>query len=212
MTRARIGDDDAAMPPGSRWRIPATALPILALAAGLAFGTSGCIQASVAVIDRATALEQQAGGEFGPLERDLLQSALSPRATPLTRGAIEASGTDTSRTTLDRILRIHALAADDAATLDDLFARQCVGEARDGQVVETPDTCKGGFDAAGATPILQRANRDRRQLWAYLHELRPDAVPADILRTWRAAHRTTAPCGVRWQREDLSWEVKTCAD
>jgi hypothetical protein len=173
---------------------------------------AGCIQAHVAVVDRATALEQQAGGEFGTLERDLLQSGLSPRAAELTRGEIEASGIDTSRTTLDRILRIHALRAEDDAALDDLFARHCVGEGRDGLVVETADACRGEYDAAAATPLIERANRDRRQLWAYLLELRPNDTPEGIRGAWRKAHRVIAPCGVRWQADDLSWEVKSCDD
>ncbi|HOI09834.1 MAG TPA: hypothetical protein PK313_05070, partial [Myxococcota bacterium] len=116
--------------PGRGLRAPCVAI---ALAATLA--AAGCIQAHVAVVDRATALEQQAAGEFGVLERDLLQSGLSPRAAELTRGAIDAAGVDTSRTTLDRILRIHGLRAEDDAALDDLFARHCVGEGRDGLVV-----------------------------------------------------------------------------
>jgi hypothetical protein len=182
----------------------------VALAATLA--AAGCIQAHVAVVDRATALEQQAAGEFGGLERDLLQSGLSPRAAELTRGAIDASGVDTSRTTLDRILRIQGLRAEDDAALDDLFARHCVGEGRDGLVVETADACRGGFDAAKATPLVERANRDRRQLWAYLGELRPGDAPDAIRRAWRDAHRVTAPCGVRWQADDQSWEVKACDD
>lgn len=194
--------------------IASSRMGFLCVAAALvaALPVSGCIQAHVAVVDRATALEQQAGGEFGALERDLLQSGLSPRAAELTRGEIEASGIDTSRTTLDRILRIHALRAEDDAALDDLFVRHCVGEGRDGLVTETAGTCRGGYNAAAATPLIERANRDRRQLWAYLRELRPNDAPDAIRNAWRKAHRVTAPCGVRWQADDWSWEVKSCDD
>ncbi len=187
------------------------ALPVTA-ALTVIVTTIGCIQAHVAVVDRATALEQQAGGEFGPLERDLLQSGLSPRAAEFTRGEIDASGVDTSGTTLGRILQIHTLRAADDAALDDLFTRHCVGEAMDGLVVDTADACRGGFDTAATTPLVERANRDRRQWWAYLQELQPGRAPAEIRHSWRAAHRVTVPCGVRWQSEDRSWEVKSCDD
>ncbi len=169
---------------------------------------SACIRApDVILIDRKTALEQLAAGSYQGLEEALDAAAVSPRAEPLTRAEIEASGGAV------------ALAADEVdrsefAQLDELLRRHCVGESLDGTILITAATCSGRTDAAERSRLVERVNRDRYQIW---RELQTRGLPrgherelALVRRAWRAAHVRAIVCGGQVQREDGAWEDKKC--
>src|ERR1700712_4383771 len=102
-----------------------------------ALALAGCIKApEIVMVDRATALEQQAGGSFEDVERDLALRAVSPRPVPLTPGQLEALGIlpaplvdHTDETEADRV--------------DALLRQRCIGEGNDGLLVDTYDDCIG---------------------------------------------------------------------
>jgi uncharacterized protein YdbL (DUF1318 family) len=153
--------------------------------------------------DRATALEQQAAGSFEELERKLDHAAIAPRPLPLTPDELEALGIrplplvdDTERTDADRV--------------DALLRQRCVGEGRDGLLVQTPDACRGRHDAATAQELVERVNRARTQLWRWMQQERGDASPDALRRTWRRVHARGVVCGGWIQRDDGGWEEKGC--
>ncbi len=177
----------------------AALLGILAAAAPL-----GCIRApEIVLVDRATALEQQAGGSFSDLEKKLARTAIAPRPVPLTPEQLEALGIppptmvdETDRTDADRV--------------DGLLVQHCVGEARDGTLVETPDACKGAVDRAQAMALLERANAARKQLWRWMRERKPEIKLDDVRSAWQKSHSKGVVCGGWLQKDDGGWEEKKC--
>ena len=101
---------------------------------------AACIRApDVVMVDRATALEQQAAGSFDEVELKLIRTGVVPRPVPLTPEQLEALGVrpptpvdDTEQTEADRI--------------DDLLRNRCIGEGRDGLLVDTHASCLGASD------------------------------------------------------------------
>src|SRR5262245_18961064 len=54
---------------------------------------TACVKApDLVILDRKTALEQQAAGNFRGLEEELEQAGIVPGPVPLTRGQLEAAG------------------------------------------------------------------------------------------------------------------------
>ena len=92
------------------------------------------------MVDRATALEQQASGSFDDLELKLDRAAIEPRPVPLTPEQLEALGIRPAPLVDESDLT-------DADRLDGLLAQHCVGEGKDGLIVDTRDACKGAADA-----------------------------------------------------------------
>ncbi len=170
---------------------------------GLLFAAS-CLRApQIVVDDRATVLEEQAGGSFDELERQLARAAIVPHPDALTPEQLEALGAAPP-------LLVDHTGRTDADRLDDLLAQHCVGEGRDGLLAETPQACHGAIDRDAATALVGRVNRARIQLWRWLHARRPD-VPSDALRrTWRRLHAEGVVCGGWIQRDDGVWEAKGC--
>jgi hypothetical protein len=170
----------------------------------LAFAPLGCIRApEIVLVDRATALEQQAGGSFGDLEKKLARSAIAPRPVPLTPEQLEALGIppptmvdETDRTDADRV--------------DGLLVQHCVGESKDGTLVETNDACKGATDRAQAMALLERANAARQQLWRWMRERKPEVKLDDVRRAWQKSHAKGVVCGGWLQKDDGGWEEKKC--
>jgi uncharacterized protein DUF1318 len=167
-------------------------------------GLVGCVKApEIVMVDRATALEQQASGSFDDLERKLDRAGIEPRPVPLTPEQLEALGirppplVDESELT-------------DADRLDGLLAQHCVGEGKDGLIVDTRDACKGAADADEAQTLLERTNRARRQLWRWMHEQRTDVSEAELQRAWREAHVRNVVCGGWVQASDGTWQGKSC--
>ncbi|MCL2776981.1 MAG: YdbL family protein [Polyangiaceae bacterium] len=177
-----------------------------AVLAILLAGTAGCIGApDIVMVDRATALEQQAGGSFNDLERKLSRTSIQARPVPLTPKQFEALGIkplplqDTTELT-------------DADRVDALLTQHCIGEGRDGLLVETRAACVGVVDRAEARDLIGRVNQARRQLWRWMHEQRPGASAEQIQKTWSRVHARGVVCGgwIESEGEAGKWEAKKC--
>jgi hypothetical protein len=176
---------------------------VVAAAAGAPLG---CIKApEIVLVDRATALEQQAAGSYQDLERKLARAAMAPRPAPLTPEQLETLGIappslvdDTERTDADRV--------------DAFLSQHCIGEARDGTLVDTKDACKGAADRGVLLPLIERTNAARQQLWRWMKARAPEPKRSldDVRRAWRAEHARGVVCGGWLQRDDGGWEEKKC--
>ncbi len=173
---------------------------------------SGCVRApNVAVVDRKTALEEQAAGEFRALENELIQAALAPKGEDFTRAQLEEAGVAPLRE-FDRVVAVWGVLCSDKEVLDDLQARGCLGEGLDGLLVETPDLCRGDSDKAVADALVQRTNRSRRQLWRYIDEQRPELGAPQVREAWRATHLRSVACGTPIEIAAGRFERKPCDD
>jgi hypothetical protein len=167
-------------------------------------GLAGCFKPpEIVMVDRATALEQQASGSFDDLERNLDRAALEPRPVPLTPEQLEALGIRPAPLVDESDLT-------DADRLDGLLAQHCVGEGKDGLIVDTRDTCKGAADAEEVQTLVERVNRARRQLWRWMHEQRADISEAELQRAWRDNHVRNVICGGWIEGSDGKWQGKSC--
>lgn len=168
----------------------------------------GCVKApDVIIVDRRTALEEQAAGSFRGLEDDLEQAGLLPRAVPLTGAALEAAGVRHGNA-IDETGE--AAGSPDALRADGLLVARCIGEALDGTLVLTVERCTGTIDVPQVNALLERLNRGRRQLWQWLATKQPRRTPAEIQATWRTTHVEGVVCGGQLQKADGSWEAKPC--
>jgi hypothetical protein len=168
-----------------------------------AVGGTGCIKApDIVLLDHATALEQQAAGDYAPLERQLTTAGMAPRPTPFSRDQLEAAGAK-------KPPLAEEAEPSDAEQIDLLLKERCLGEALDGTLVETRDSCRAE-DVAQVIGLVDRANRDREQIWRYLRAQRPRASAEEVRRAWRAVHLAQVPCGGQVQRADGRWEPKAC--
>jgi hypothetical protein len=164
----------------------------------------GCIRApEIVLVDRATALEQQAAGSYADLERKLARAAMAPRPAPLTPEQLETLGIappslvdDTERTDADRV--------------DALLTQHCIGEAKDGLVVETHDACKGAADRAQANELIERTNTARQQLWRWMKERKHERSLDEVRRAWHGEHARGVVCGGWIQSDDGKWAEKKC--
>jgi hypothetical protein len=164
----------------------------------------GCIKApEIVLVDRATALEQQAAGSYPELEHELTEAALAPKPAALTPEQLEALGMappaivdDTERTDADRV--------------DALLQQHCIGEARDGVLVETHEACKGAADRAQANALMERVNDARQQLWRWMRTRTPKTPLDEVRKRWHAVHERAIVCGGWLQRDDGGWEEKKC--
>jgi hypothetical protein len=165
---------------------------------------AGCVKAPEFVMtDRATALEQQAGGSFDELEQRLDRAGAEPRPVQLTPDQLAALG-------IRPAPLIDATQLTDADRLDALLARHCVGEGKDGAIVETRDACHGGADPQEVATLVERVNRARRQLWRWMHDRQPSASIDDLRTAWRDAHLRNVVCGGWVEGGDGKWQEKTC--
>ncbi|HKA92150.1 MAG TPA: DUF1318 domain-containing protein [Haliangiales bacterium] len=172
----------------------------------LGVGCVGCVRApDVVIVDRRTALEQQASGSFRGVEEELEQAALSPRPEPVTGAQLEAAGVSRGGDAGDA----DAAGLPDSLRVDTLLVRRCAGEARDGTLVLTVDRCTGTIDVPRANRLVERVNRNRRQLWQWLAQ-RTGRTPAEAQAAWREVHLTGVVCGGQVQKPDGAWEVKRC--
>jgi hypothetical protein len=178
-----------------------TRVIVLVILAGV---LGGCIKApEIVLVDRATALEQQAAGSFTDIEKRLMRTGLSARPVPLTPDQLQALG-------IRQPPLVDSTDLTDADQVDMLLKQHCIGEARDGTLIDTNEACKGGADRGLALKLIERQNQARQQLWRFLQNRQP-ATPAPALRrTWREAHVRALVCGGWMQREDGGWEAKSC--
>jgi hypothetical protein len=173
----------------------------------IAIVLAGCVRApDVVIVDRRTALEQQASGSFRGLEEELEQAGLLPRAVPLTAAQLEEAGV--ARNTAGDQGDVSALP--DSLQVDALLVSRCLGEALDGTVVLTVATCTGAMDVPQTNRMIERVNRNRRQLWQWLGD-RSDGASSDAVRArWREVHVAGMVCGGQLQTAGGGWEVKKC--
>ena len=173
----------------------------LCLAAAL---HAACIKPpEIVLVDRATALEQQAAGSFQELETRLMRGAATPRPTPLSPEQLQALGIRSAPL-------VDSTELTDADRLDLLLKQRCVGEAKDGTLVETATACLGAADHELIAELIERVNLARSQLWRWMHDRRPTIRPDDLRRAWREAHVRGVVCGGWVERADGTWEAKRC--
>ena len=164
----------------------------------------------VVLLDRKTVLEEQASGELHPLENDLREAAIVPKGEDFTRAQLREAGADLSRDTMSTIVQIHGILRADSEVLDDLLVRRCIGEARTGLLVETPRSCAGRTSETRTSAAVQRVNRARRQLWAYMHEQQPGTSLDELRVAWRRHHLQSVVCGGQIEQDDGQWGIKRC--
>jgi uncharacterized protein YdbL (DUF1318 family) len=177
---------------------------VLALVLGAVLGPLGCYKPpDIVVVDRATALEQQAGGSFDDVEQKLNRAGIEPRPVPLTPEQLEALGVRPAPL-------VDGADLTDADRLDGLLLQHCVGEGGDGLVVDTRDACRGAADPEELEALVDRVNRARRQLWRWMHEQRSGVSVEDLRRSWHKAHVRGVACGAWIEGDDGQWQGKTC--
>lgn len=170
----------------------------------LATGTCGCFKPpEIVMVDRATALEQQAAGSFDEIELRLDRAAIEPRPVPLTAEQLQALGVRPPPLVDESELT-------DADRVDGLLAQHCAGEGKDGLLVETHDACRGAADAEDVHTLVERVNRARRQLWRWMHDQRADVAEDDLRRSWRENHLKNVVCGAWVEGADGTWKGKSC--
>ena len=168
-----------------------------------ALSLSACLSPNIVIVDRKTSLEQQAGGSYPTLARELEESGVQPGPVPLTREQIAATASATPPPT-------DAGEASDSQRVDALLLRRCVGEALDGRLAVTKSTCTGDPDEQELAHLIERANRSRQQTWSYLGSLHEGAKPEAVRAAWRATRLRELICGGQLQRADGTWEQKKC--
>ncbi|MCY1079118.1 DUF1318 domain-containing protein [Archangium lansingense] len=174
----------------------------LLLLAALAF--PGCIRApEIVMVDRATALEEQASGSFKDVEQRLARAGMSPTPVPLTPNQLEELGIqptplveNTGKTQADRV--------------DELLRRHCVGEGRDGLLVDTRRQCRAGRLSADDVALVERVNRARQQLWQWMRAVRPGVPQEAVRRSWQQVHAEGVVCGGWVEANDGTWGEKKC--
>jgi hypothetical protein len=166
---------------------------------------TGCISAGpITIVDRKTALEEQAAGTYPALDQELKQAGVAPGPVPYTRGQLEAGGVPVGKGD-------EQLAQEEAVTeadlIDQLLLRRCIGEALDGTLVETSATCTEPIQPARQARLLERENRRRAQIW---RAIAPQKPLEQVRATWRKAHLGEVICGGQVQVEGGAWEAKKC--
>lgn len=163
---------------------------------------AGCIKApSIVVLDRATTLEREAAGEFPKLELQLHRAGTRPQPAPLTREQMEQAGVAKPL--------VAQVDHSDAERIDELLKISCIGESKDGTLVETRERCTVK-DVPRVGMLLEKANRERMQIWEWLRTKRPGHSLGDVRRAWHDTHLRVIICGGQLQREDGGWESKKC--
>jgi uncharacterized protein DUF1318 len=169
-----------------------------------ALALPGCIRApEFVMVDRATALEEQAAGSFKDVERRLARAGMSPTPVPLTPNQLEELGIQPTPLVED-IGKTHA------DRVDELLRRHCVGEGRDGLLVDTRSQCKPRRLSADDAALVERVNRARSQLWQWMRTVRPDVPEESVRRSWQQVHAQGVVCGGWVEADDGTWGEKKC--
>jgi hypothetical protein len=181
---------------------PTPSLSVLALL------FAGCVSPTVVVVDQKTALEQQAAGDYPPLENELEQAGLAPSPEPFTRDELAAGRAQSGSGVLGELGELYARAETDADVIDRLLLQRCIGEAESGLLVPRPSECVGATDATELARVIGRENLHRRQLWELL--ARDGAASVERVRVlWRAQHLEQVQCGGLVESAG-SWGPKPC--
>jgi len=168
---------------------------------------AGCVSApAVVIVDRKTALEQQASGSFRGVEEELEQAGLVPRPVPLTPGQLGQAGVrrDGLETTGEDS------GGSDALITDGLLIQRCAGESLDGTLALTIDSCTGTIDVPSVGRLIERVNRERRQLWRWLAGQSKGKTDDQVRTAWRETHLVGLVCGGQLQVAGGAWEIKRC--
>jgi uncharacterized protein YdbL (DUF1318 family) len=177
---------------------------VLARSAALLLILAGCFKPpEIVMVDRATALEEQAAGSYDDLELQLDRAAVEPRPVPLAPAQLEGLGIRPASLVDESELT-------DADRVDGLLAQHCVGEGQDGLLVETHDACRGGGDPEEIGALVERVNRARHQLWRWMHDRRRSVSENELQRAWREEHVRNVVCGAWVQGSDGKWQAKPC--
>jgi hypothetical protein len=165
---------------------------------------SGCISApEIVMVDRATALEEQAAGSFKAVEQRLARAGMSPTPLPLTPNQLEELG-------LQSTPMVDNLSKTPAERVDDLLRRHCVGEGRNGLLVDTRRECQSRRLSADDLALVERVNRARQQLWQWMRTVRPGVPEESLRRSWQQVHAAGVVCGGWVESEDGTWGEKKC--
>ena len=179
-------------------------MPRIACVSAFVLLVSGCIRPpEIVLVDRATALEQQASGSFRELETELERVAATPRPTPFTPEQLEALGIR-QQPFVDQ----HELT--EAGRVDLLLKQHCLGESKDGTLVDTQSACRGAADRDLIATLVERVNLARLQLWTWMHERRPKSSVEELRRAWHDAHLRGVVCDGWIQKADGTWGGKGC--
>lgn len=182
--------------------------PPLVAAALFASLATGCVASpTVVIVDKKTALEEQAAGSWKGLSSELDHAGISAQPVPYTRGELEAAGVPVGKG--DEELAGEE-ATSDPEVIDQLLLRRCVGEKLDGSLDDTPATCTAPIEASRQSRLLERENRRRWQLWRFLAGGKSGKPITDVRTAWRKAHLGEVICGGQVEREGGGWEVKRC--
>jgi hypothetical protein len=174
----------------------------LVLVATVVLPAGGCVKApEIVVLDRATALEREAAGSFPKMELELERAGTAPRPSAITREELEAAGQPRPI--------VEEMESSDAERIDALLKIDCLGEAQDGRLVETRERCTVK-EVPHLGALLERANRDRAQIWEWLRRQRPNQSAQAVRAAWRQTHLRALVCGGQLQRDDGGWEHKSC--
>jgi hypothetical protein len=164
----------------------------------------GCIRApEIVMVDRATALEEQAAGSFKDVEQRLARAGMSPTPVPLTPNQLEDLG-------LQPTPLVENMGKTQADRVDELLRRHCVGEGRDGLLVDTRRRCQAGRLTADDVALVDRVNRARQQLWQWMRTVRPGVPEEQLRRSWQQLHAQGVVCGGWVEADDGTWGEKKC--
>ena len=94
--------------------------------------------------------------------------------------------------------------------MDELLRRHCVGEGRDGLLVDTRRQCKAGRLSADDAALVERVNRARLHLWKWMRTVRPDVPEESLRRSWQQVHAEGVICGGWVEADDGTWGEKKC--
>jgi hypothetical protein len=167
-----------------------------------ALACPGCIRApEIVMVDRATALEEQASGSFKDVEQRLARAGMSPTPVPLTPNQLEELG-------IQPTPLVENIGKTQADRVDDLLRRHCVGEGRDGLLVRS--RCQAGRMSADDIALVERVNRARQQLWQWMRTVRPGVPEESLRRSWRQVHAEGVICGGWVESDDGTWGEKKC--
>ncbi len=169
-----------------------------------ALAAPGCISApEIVMVDRATALEEQAAGSFKDVEQRLARAGMSPEPVPLTPNQLEDLG-------LQPTQLVENLNKTPADRVDELLRLHCVGEGRNGLLVETRRDCQARRLSADDQALVARVNRARQQLWQWMRTIRPGVSEESLRQSWQQVHAQGVVCGGWMEAEDGTWGEKKC--
>lgn len=176
----------------------------VALAAFLALTSVACIRApEIVMTDRGTALEQQAGGSYQDIEKELNEKSIEARPVPLTPKQFEELG-------IKPLPLKDATEATDADKVDALLQQHCIGEGHEGLLVDTHEACIGASDRQEAIALIGRVNQARIQLWRWMHDQKKELKETELQKNWHALHAKGVVCG-GWLEDDTGkWDSKKC--